>query len=48
MRIWCFGPENTGPNMLVDMTKGVQFMNEIRDSLENSFQWSTKQGVMTE
>lgn len=48
MNIWCFGPDNTGANMLVDLTKGVQFMNEIRDSLENSFQWSTKQGVLTD
>jgi elongation factor 2 len=47
-RIWAFGPENQGPNMLVDLTKGVQFMNEIRDSMESGFQWSTKEGVMCE
>lgn len=23
LKIWSFGPENTGPNMLVDTTKGV-------------------------
>ena len=23
-KIWCFGPDTTGPNMLVDVTKGVQ------------------------
>lgn len=23
LKIWCFGPETTGPNMLVDGTKGV-------------------------
>jgi len=22
-KIWTFGPDNTGPNMLIDMTKGV-------------------------
>jgi elongation factor 2 len=23
LKIWSFGPENVGPNMLVDTTKGV-------------------------
>jgi len=45
-RLWTFGPENQGPNMLVDLTKGVQFMNEIRDSCQSAFQWATKEGVM--
>jgi len=36
-KIWSFGPENQGPNVLVDTTKGVQFMNEIKDSMENAF-----------
>lgn len=30
VKIWCFGPDNTGPNMVVDVTKGVQYMNEIK------------------
>jgi elongation factor 2 len=47
-RIWGFGPENSGPNMLVDLTKGVQFMNEIKDSMESAFQWSTKEAAMSE
>jgi elongation factor 2 len=48
LRIWCFGPDNAGANLLVDVTKGVQFMNEIRDSVENAFQWATRVGVVTE
>jgi elongation factor 2 len=36
-KIWGFGPDNAGPNMLVDVTKGVQFMNEIKDSMESAF-----------
>jgi elongation factor 2 len=47
-KIWTFGPDNAGPNMLVDATKGVQFMNEIKDSCESAFQWSTKEAPMTE
>ncbi|TEB38786.1 P-loop containing nucleoside triphosphate hydrolase protein [Coprinellus micaceus] len=33
-KIWCFGPDTTGPNLLVDVTKGVQYLNEIKDSCE--------------
>jgi len=47
-KIWCFGPETTGANMLVDVTKAVQYLNEIKDSSEAAFQWATKEGVMTE
>merc|ERR1712003_335296 len=32
-KIWCFGPDTTGPNMVIDMTKGVQYLNEIKDSV---------------
>ena len=28
-KIWCFGPETTGANLLVDTTTQCQFMNEI-------------------
>jgi len=48
VKIWCFGPETNGPNMLVDTTKAVQYLNEIKDSMEAAFQWATKEGVMTE
>jgi len=37
-KIWCFGPDTNGPNMLVDTAKGVQFLNEIKDSMEAAFQ----------
>jgi len=47
-KIWAFGPDNSGPNMLVDVTKGVQFMNEIKDSMDSAFQWSTKEGPLTD
>jgi elongation factor 2 len=47
-KIWCFGPETTGPNFLIDTTKGVQYLNEIKDSCVAAFQWSTKEGVLCE
>eukprot|EP00356_Strombidium_inclinatum_P009209 CAMPEP_0170492530 /NCGR_PEP_ID=MMETSP0208-20121228/12380_1 /TAXON_ID=197538 /ORGANISM="Strombidium inclinatum, Strain S3" /LENGTH=816 /DNA_ID=CAMNT_0010768283 /DNA_START=89 /DNA_END=2539 /DNA_ORIENTATION=+ len=45
-KIWCFGPNTNGPNMLIDVAKGVQFLNEIKDSFEAAFQWATNEGVM--
>ena len=47
-KIWCFGPDTTGPNLLVDITKGVQYLNEIKDSCVAAFQWATKEGVLCE
>ena len=41
-KIWCFGPDTTGPNMFTDITKGVQYLNEIKDSCVAAFQWATK------
>lgn len=36
-KLWCFGPETTGANILVDSAKGVQYLNEIKDSMEAAF-----------
>lgn len=48
LKVWCFGPEGTGPNILVDQTKGVSYLNEIKDSCEAAFSWATKEGVMSD
>merc|ERR1719166_555114 len=45
-KIWCFGPDTQGPNILVDCTKGVQYLNEIKDSVVAGFQWASKEGVL--
>jgi len=45
-KIWCFGPEAEGPNVVVDQTKGVQYLNEIKDSVVAGFQWAAKEGVL--
>jgi elongation factor 2 len=47
-KIWTFGPDTTGPNVFLDGSKGVQYMNEIKDSCVAAFQWATKEGAMTE
>ena len=43
-KIWCFGPDGTGPNLVVDQTKAVQYLAEIKDSVVAAFQWATKEG----
>jgi len=45
-KIWCFGPEQNGPNIVVDVTKAVQYLNEIKDSVCSGFQWASKEGVL--
>jgi elongation factor 2 len=45
-KIWAFGPEGTGPNLMIDVTKGVQYLNEIKDSVVAGFQWATKEGPL--
>ncbi|CAL9734097.1 elongation factor 2 [Monosporozyma servazzii] len=43
-KIWCFGPDGAGPNLVIDQTKAVQYLNEIKDSVVAAFQWATKEG----
>jgi elongation factor 2 len=47
-KIWCYGPETAGPNVVVDLTQGVQYMSEIREHVNNGFQWATKDGPLCE
>eukprot|EP00171_Calliarthron_tuberculosum_P023260 IDg23260t1 len=43
-KIWCFGPDTTGPNFLCDRAKAVQYLNDIKDSCVAVFQWATREG----
>ncbi|KAI3868763.1 hypothetical protein MKW98_008848, partial [Papaver atlanticum] len=45
-KIWCFGPDTTGPNMVVDMCKGVRYLNQIKESVVSGFQWASKEEVV--
>jgi elongation factor 2 len=47
-KVWCFGPETLGPNVVVDMTKAVQYLNEIKEHCVSGFQWASKEGVLCE
>jgi elongation factor 2 len=37
LKIWAFGPDNAGGNILTEKTSGVQYMNELRDSMDSAW-----------
>lgn len=45
-KIWAWGPETEGANVVVDATQGVQYMNEIKEHVASAFQWLTKEGPL--
>jgi len=46
-KIWSFGlPPDGLPNVLVDMTKGIQYMQEIKDHCCTAFQQATVEGIL--
>ncbi|KAL4755604.1 ribosomal protein S5 domain 2-type protein [Aspergillus foveolatus] len=47
-KVWAFGPDTNGANMLVDQTKAVQHLQEIKDSVVSGFQWATRKGPIAE
>jgi len=51
-RIWAFGPDNNGPNILVNTCLhtevNMNLINEVKDSIVQGFQWSTKEGPLCE
>jgi elongation factor 2 len=47
-KIWSFGPEGEGANIIVDATSGCQFMNEIKEHMVSGFEIVTKSGVLAE
>merc|ERR1711982_298767 len=47
-KIWAWGPETEGPNLVVDVTQGVQYINEIKEHVNSAFQWCTKEGPLCE
>merc|ERR1719324_874632 len=47
-KVWCYGPETEGANVIVDTTQGVQYLLEIKEHLNSAFQWATKNGPLCE
>lgn len=47
-KIWAFGPDGTGPNFMVDTTKGVNYLLEIKESVVGGFAWASSRGPLCE
>lgn len=47
-KIWCYGPETTGANVVVDVTQGVQYLAEIKEHVVSGMQWASKEGPLCE
>ncbi|KND01710.1 small GTP-binding protein domain [Spizellomyces punctatus DAOM BR117] len=48
--IWAFGPDDAGPNVLVNDTLPTetdkQLLQSVRDSIKQGFQWATREGPL--
>ncbi|RKP37980.1 116 kda U5 small nuclear ribonucleo protein-like protein component [Dimargaris cristalligena] len=48
--IWAFGPDNHGPNILLDDTLPSEvdktLLRSVRDSVRQGFQWATREGPL--
>merc|ERR1711881_504281 len=51
LKLWGFGPADIGvggANLIVDQTKGVQYSNEIKESVNSGLLWAAKEGPLCE
>lgn len=47
--LWSFSPnDGNKSNVLINATRGIQYMNEIKDSCVTACEWVSKQGVLAE
>lgn len=47
-KVWCFGHDLIGPNIYVERTVGVAYLNEIKDSVVGGFKWACNEGPLCE
>jgi len=47
-KIWAWGPETSGANLVVDKTQGVQYLLEIKEHVASAWQWISKEGPLCE
>jgi len=45
-KLWAFGPDGNGPNWLMDATRAVAYLNEIKESVNSGFQWGVRAGPL--
>jgi elongation factor 2 len=47
-KIWAWGPETEGANVVVDKTQGVAYLLEIKEHVNSAWQWISKEGPLCE
>lgn len=47
-KIWCFGDDGIGPNVVTERTVGVAYLTEIKDSVVGGFKWACNEGPLCE
>lgn len=47
-KIWCFGDDGIGPNIVTERTVGVAYLTEIKDSVVGGFKWACNEGPLCE
>merc|ERR1712232_49680 len=47
-KIWAWGPETEGANVVVDKTVGVAYLLEIKEHVNSAWQWISKEGPLCE
>ncbi|KAF5302988.1 hypothetical protein FQA39_LY19050 [Lamprigera yunnana] len=47
-KIWSFGPHHTGPNILLDCTKELKYLDAVKEHVITGFQWGTREGVLAD
>jgi elongation factor 2 len=45
-KLWAFGPDGNGANWIIDSTRAVPYLMEIKESVNSGFQWATRQGPL--
>merc|ERR1712216_713566 len=47
-KVWAWGPETEGANVVVDKTLGVAYLLEIKEHVNSAWQWISKEGPLCE
>lgn len=47
-KVWSFAPEGKPDNVLVESAFGVQYLQEVKDSIVQGFHWAMNSGPLTE
>jgi elongation factor 2 len=47
-KIWCFGHDGIGPNVFIDRSVGIAYLNDAKESIVEGFKWACRDGPLCE